>query len=137
VVIDARLGERENQQFQVAQADGLRNVHLYEGEDWINAPEAVGDLTRKFLVLNDLYSRGFSIPRRFLGENIIHLPTVKTHVSTTPLGPADPRDAGPPAPDPEADPSGSLCRDGWHLRRGWPRPALHDSPPQERAARLG
>ena len=26
------------------------------------------------------------IPRRFLGENIIHLPTVKTHVFTTTTG---------------------------------------------------
>jgi uncharacterized protein (DUF362 family) len=26
------------------------------------------------------------IPRRFIGENIIHLPTVKTHVFTTMTG---------------------------------------------------
>src|SRR5262249_48597957 len=29
---------------------------------------------------------GFMIPRRFVGENIIHLPTVKTHVFTTTTG---------------------------------------------------
>ncbi|MDF2695475.1 MAG: iron-sulfur cluster-binding protein, partial [Labilithrix sp.] len=35
VVIDARLGERENKQLDVVQAHGLRNVHLYEGEEWV------------------------------------------------------------------------------------------------------
>jgi hypothetical protein len=33
-----------------------------------------------------VYPKGFSIPRRFIGENIIHLPTVKTHVFTTTTG---------------------------------------------------
>ena len=86
VVIDAHLGERENKQVDVTDAHGLRNVHLYEGEDWIDVREAVGDLTQKFLCLNEVYPQGFSIPRRFIGENIIHLPTVKTHVFTTTTG---------------------------------------------------
>jgi uncharacterized protein (DUF362 family) len=86
VVIDAHLGERENKQLPVVEAHGLRNVHLYEGEDWIPIAEAVGDLTKRFLCLNDVYPKGFHIPRRFLGENIIHLPTVKTHVFTTTTG---------------------------------------------------
>ncbi len=86
VVIDAHLGERENKQIDVISDHGLRNVHLYEGEDWIPIGEAVGDLTQKFLVLNDVYPKGFNIPRRFIGENIIHLPTVKTHVFTTTTG---------------------------------------------------
>jgi uncharacterized protein (DUF362 family) len=86
VVIDAHLGERENKQLNVVEAHGLRNVHLYEGEDWIDVREAVGDLARKFLCLNQVYPDGFMIPRRFLGENVIHLPTVKTHVFTTLTG---------------------------------------------------
>ena len=86
VVIDAHLGERENKQVNVVEAHGLRNVHLYEGEDWIPIGEAVGDLTKKFLCLNEVYPKGFMIPRRFIGENIIHLPTVKTHVFTTTTG---------------------------------------------------
>jgi hypothetical protein len=61
-------------------------VHLYEGEEWINIRDAVGDLTKEFICLNDVYPKGFSIPRRFIGENIIHLPTVKTHVFTTTTG---------------------------------------------------
>jgi uncharacterized protein (DUF362 family) len=87
VVIDAHLGERENKQVNVVEAHGLRNVHLYEGDEpWINIREAVGDLTKKFLCLNEVYPGGFMIPRRFIGENIIHLPTVKTHVFTTTTG---------------------------------------------------
>lgn len=86
VVIDSKLGERENKQLNVVEAHGLRNVHLYENEPWINIRDAVGDLTQKFLCLNEVYPKGFSIPRRFIGENIIHLPTVKTHVFTTTTG---------------------------------------------------
>ena len=61
-------------------------MHLYEGEEWINVRDAVGDLTKKFLCLNEVYPDGFMIPRRFIGENIIHLPTVKTHIFTTTTG---------------------------------------------------
>ena len=87
VVIDAHLGEAENKQLPVVQAHGLRNVHLYEGdEEWIHIRDAVGPLADKFLCLNEVYKDGFLIPRRFLGENIIHLPTVKTHVFTTTTG---------------------------------------------------
>lgn len=86
VVIDARLGERENKQINVIEAHGLRNIHLYEGEDWIHISDAVGDLATDFLCLNQVYPNGFHIPRRFIGENIVHLPTVKTHVFTTTTG---------------------------------------------------
>jgi len=86
VVIDAHLGERENKQLPVVEAHGLRNVHLYEGEEWIPVRDAVGDLADRFLCLNQVYPEGFHIPKRFIGENIVHLPTVKTHVFTTTTG---------------------------------------------------
>ena len=86
VVIDAHLGERENKQLPVVEAHGLRNIHLYEGEEWIHIRDAVGDLADEFLCLNEVYPQGFHIPKRFLGENIIHLPTIKTHVFTTTTG---------------------------------------------------
>ena len=86
VVIDAHLGERENKQLDVVESHGLRNVHLYESEDWVDIRDAVGDLTKKFLCLNEVYPKGFLIPKRFIGENIIHLPTIKTHVFTTTTG---------------------------------------------------
>ncbi len=86
MVIDSHLGERENKHIDVLRAHGLRTVHLYEDEEWINVRDAVGDLARDFLVLNDVYPKGFSIPKRFIGENILHLPTVKTHVFTVTTG---------------------------------------------------
>jgi len=87
VVIDAHLGERENKQINVVEAHNLRNIHLYEGdEEWIHVRDAVGDLADQFLVLNDVYPNGFYIPKRFIGENIIHLPTIKTHIFTTTTG---------------------------------------------------
>jgi uncharacterized protein (DUF362 family) len=86
VVIDAHLGERENKQIPVVEAHGLRNIHVYESEEWMPIREAVGDLTKRFLCLNEVYPAGFMIPRRFLNENIVHLPTVKTHVFTTMTG---------------------------------------------------
>ena len=50
VVIDARLGERENKQIGVIEAHGLRNIHLYDPEhEWVSIDEAVGDLRDKFL----------------------------------------------------------------------------------------
>jgi uncharacterized protein (DUF362 family) len=110
VVVDARLGERENRQLDVVDAYGLRNVHLYEGEEWIPIDEAVGDLKAKFLCLNDVYPDGFDIPRRFLGENIVHLPTVKTHVFTTTTGAMK-------------NAFGGLLND----RRHWTHPVIHET----------
>ncbi len=86
VVIDAHLGERENKQLNVIKNHGLENCHLYEGEEWINIRDAVGDLADDFICLNEVYPDGFMIPKSFIGTNIIHLPTVKTHVFTTTTG---------------------------------------------------
>lgn len=86
VVIDAHLGEKANKHLNVIDAHRLRNIHLYEGEEWINIRDAVGDLVNNFLVLNDVYPKGFMISKRFIGENIIQLPTIKTHVFTTTTG---------------------------------------------------
>jgi len=86
VVVSAKRGERENKHLPVVKRYGLRNVHLYEGEEWIHIRDAVGDLAEKFIALNQVYPRGFRIPKRFLGSNIIHFPTIKTHVFTTMTG---------------------------------------------------
>ena len=86
VVVDARLGERENKMLAVTNAHGLQNIHLYETGEWINIRDAVGDLANEFICLNRVYPKGFMIPKRFMGENIIHLPTVKTHIFTTTTG---------------------------------------------------
>jgi uncharacterized protein (DUF362 family) len=110
VVVDARLGERENRHIDVVEAHGIRNVHLYEGEEWIAIEDAVGDLRTKFLCLNDVYPDGFDIPRRFIGENIVHLPTVKTHVFTTTTGAMK-------------NAFGGLLND----RRHWTHPVIHET----------
>ncbi|NQU07291.1 MAG: DUF362 domain-containing protein [Candidatus Abyssubacteria bacterium] len=82
VVVDAKVGEVNNKQKQVVvDKHGLRNVHLYEHERWIKY-EPKGEI----LVLNDIYPDGIYIPERFIDENIIHLPTMKTHVFTTMTG---------------------------------------------------
>ncbi len=86
VVIDAKLGERENKQIHVLDQHDLRNIHLYESDEWIHIRDAVGDLTDRFTCLNQVYPEGFRIPKRFIGENIIHLPTIKTHVFTHTTG---------------------------------------------------
>ena len=87
VVIDAHLGEKENKHINVLKAHGLRNVHLYEpGVEWIHIRDAVGSLADQFLALNQVYPDGFLIPKSFMKENIIQMPTVKTHVFTTTTG---------------------------------------------------
>jgi uncharacterized protein (DUF362 family) len=82
VVVDAYVGERENKQRPVLDRYGIPNVYLFEkGVEWVQY-EPKG----KILVLNDVYPEGIVIPKRFIGENIIQLPTVKTHVFTTTTG---------------------------------------------------
>ncbi len=81
VVVSAKRGEVANKHKPVIDKYGLRNVHLYEGEQWIRY-EPKGEM----LVLDKIYPDGIQIPKRFIGENIIHLPTMKTHVFTTMTG---------------------------------------------------
>jgi uncharacterized protein (DUF362 family) len=40
----------------------------------------------KMLVLDKIYPEGIMIPEYFVGKNIIHLPTIKTHIYTTTTG---------------------------------------------------
>ncbi len=81
VVVSAKRGEVDNKHKVVIEKYGLRNIHLYEDEEWITY-EPKG----KMLVLDKIYPDGIQIPKRFMGENIIHLPTMKTHVFTTMTG---------------------------------------------------
>ncbi len=82
VVVDAYVGERNNKQKVVVDAYGVRNVHLYEPENrWIRyEPRA------PMLVLDKIFPDGILIPEMFIDRNIVHLPTVKTHVFTTITG---------------------------------------------------
>ncbi len=81
VVVDAHVGEVNNKHLPVVEKYGIRNIHLYEGEEWIRfKPKA------RLRTLPDIYPEGIKIPKRFIGANIIQLPTCKTHVFTTMTG---------------------------------------------------
>jgi len=82
VVVDAYVGEKNNKQKYVVDKYGLRNVHLYEPEvQWVRyTPKA------PMLVLDRIFPEGILIPEYFFDKNIIHLPTVKTHVFTVITG---------------------------------------------------
>ncbi len=82
VVVSAKRGEIKNKHKAVlVDKHGLKNVHLYEGEEWVRyIPRG------EMLVLNDVFPEGIYIPARFIGGSIIHLPTMKTHVFTTITG---------------------------------------------------
>ncbi len=78
VVVSARRGEVANKHKPVVEKYGLRNVHLYEkGEEWVRYTP-----NQPMLVLDSIYPEGIRIPKRLVGSNIIHLPTMKTHVFT-------------------------------------------------------
>jgi uncharacterized protein (DUF362 family) len=81
VVVSARKGEINNKHKPVVEKYGLRNIHLYQGEEWVRY-EPKGEI----IALYDIFPKGINIPKRFIGSNIIQLPTMKTHVFTTITG---------------------------------------------------
>ena len=82
VVVDPHEGAANNKHTVVEDKYGLKSVYLdYPPVEWIEyKPKA------KMLVLDDIYPEGIQIPEMFIGKNIVHLPTVKTHVFTTMTG---------------------------------------------------
>ena len=83
VVVDTSDGERNNKQRFVTDKMGVPCLYLYEQNfEWVEYQPK----TRPFLVLNEVYPEGVFIPKDLIGINMIHLPTVKTHVFTTITG---------------------------------------------------
>lgn len=83
VVVSDRIGEVLNKQKHVTfYKYGLKESHLNEPETkWIKyTPKS------KMLVLDQIFPNGIYIPEKFIGQNIIHLPTIKTHVFTRMTG---------------------------------------------------
>ncbi len=82
VVVNSHDGERGNKHDRVLRTHGLKSVHLQDpGVRWIPyAPRG------EMLVLDKIFPDGIEIPEMFLGTNIIHMPTLKTHVFTTMTG---------------------------------------------------
>ena len=81
VVVSAKKGEISNKHKPIIEKYHIRNIHLYENEEWVTY-EPKG----KMLVLPEIFPDGIRIPKRMIGQNIIHLPTMKTHVFTTVTG---------------------------------------------------
>ncbi len=82
VVVDSHDGEKGNKHDRVLGKHGLKSVHLQDrASRWVPyAPKG------KMLVLDQIFPDGIEIPEIFPGTNIIHMPTLKTHVFTTMTG---------------------------------------------------
>lgn len=82
VVVDTRVGEHNNKHRFVTDKLGVPCVYLYEEKfEWVQYQPK-----QPFLVLDKVYPEGVFIPKALMGKNIVHLPTVKTHVFTTITG---------------------------------------------------
>ena len=82
VVVKSHEGELRNKHKAVQDRFGIPSIHLTDkGIPWVRyAPKA------EMLVLNDIFPDGIEIPQDLIGKNVVHLPTVKTHVFTTMTG---------------------------------------------------
>ncbi|MFC1553190.1 DUF362 domain-containing protein [candidate division KSB1 bacterium] len=83
VVTDSPKGEKLNKFNPVFDKYDIPRLYNFKKEDitWeIYKPQS------KMLVLDKIFPEGIRIPEYFIGKNIIHLPTVKTHIYTTTTG---------------------------------------------------
>jgi uncharacterized protein (DUF362 family) len=82
VVVNTTVGEFNNKHRFVTDKYGVPCIYLYEQNfEWFEYQPK-----RPLLVLDKVYPNGVFIPRALVGLNIIHLPTIKTHVFTTITG---------------------------------------------------
>ncbi len=82
VVVDTTVGEENNKHRAVTDQLQVPCVYLYEEQfEWERY-----EPRQPFLVLDKVYPEGVFIPKSLIGKNIVHLPTVKTHVFTTITG---------------------------------------------------
>ncbi len=83
VVINAFKGEDLNGFVPIFRHYGIPVKYNFRKEDmsWVEyKPKA------RMLVLDKIFDKGIRIPDYFIGKNIVHLPTVKTHIYTTTTG---------------------------------------------------
>lgn len=82
VVVDTSVGEANNKHKFVTDMHGVPCTYLYQEQfEWVDYKPR-----KPFLVLDKVYPDGVFIPKTLVGKNIVHLPTVKTHVFTTITG---------------------------------------------------
>ena len=81
-MVDPLEGAVNNKHQAVEKRHGLESVFLdFPPVRWVDyKPKS------DMLVLGDIYPEGFQIPEMFFGKNVLHLPTMKTHVFTTITG---------------------------------------------------
>ena len=78
VVVDTSHGEVNNKHKYVTDLYKVPCLYLYEDLfDWVEFVP-----TQPLLVLDQVYPEGIFIPKDLIGMNIVHLPTIKTHVFT-------------------------------------------------------
>ncbi len=83
VVTDAYKGGRLNRLAPVYKKYNIEERYNFLEQDvtWVTyKPRG------KMRVLDSIYPEGIRIPEYFMGKNVIHLPTVKTHIYTTTTG---------------------------------------------------
>jgi len=108
VVVDPHVGVKLNKLEPLLNSYGIRSI-------WLNDKESEADWIRyepkgKMLVLNKVYPDGLMIPKSLMGANIIHLPTLKTHVFTEMTGAMK-------------NAFGGLL----HLKRHWTHSVIHET----------
>jgi uncharacterized protein (DUF362 family) len=83
VVVNTGDGERNNKHKFVTDKYQVPCLYLYNQDfEW----QEYTPKRQPFLVLDKVYPQGVFIPKALMGMNIVHLPTVKTHVFTTITG---------------------------------------------------
>lgn len=83
VVVDTSVGEFNNKHRFVTDQYKVPCIYLYDQQfEWVRYEPK----NRPFLVLDQVFPEGVYIPKALVGKNILHLPTVKTHVFTTITG---------------------------------------------------
>ncbi|HEY3412435.1 MAG TPA: DUF362 domain-containing protein [Armatimonadota bacterium] len=80
VVTDPWKGAANNGWLPVLKREGIPFTDLPSVE-WTRYP-----FTNDFLVLNRIFPEGIEIPKMFVGRNVLHMPTVKTHGHSTTTG---------------------------------------------------
>ena len=83
VVTIADLGDRYNKFRSVLEKHGVPKLYNFKPDEmaWIPYKPA-----SRMAVLDKIFPDGIHVPDYFLGKNIVHLPTVKTHTYTVTTG---------------------------------------------------
>lgn len=83
VVTNAHKGQELNKLAPIYKKYGVKELYNFDVNDikWIKY-----EPTSDMLVLHKMFPNGIEIPEYFMDKNIIHLPTMKTHIYTTTTG---------------------------------------------------